>query len=90
MTATFGVYLHVPFCAARCDYCAFATWTDRHDLQDAYLEACRLDVERHVETGMPLATSVFVGGGTPSLVAPSALARVLAAIAREPGCEVTV
>jgi putative oxygen-independent coproporphyrinogen III oxidase len=80
----------VPFCAARCDYCAFATWTDRHDLQDAYLEACRLDVERHVEAGMPLATSVFVGGGTPSLVAPSALARVLAAIPRAPGCEVTV
>ena len=25
----FGVYVHIPFCAARCDYCAFATWTDR-------------------------------------------------------------
>jgi putative oxygen-independent coproporphyrinogen III oxidase len=88
--AAFGVYLHVPFCAARCDYCAFATWTDRHDLQEAYLDACRLDIERHVEEGMPAATSVFVGGGTPSLVSPSALARVLAAVPRVPGCEVTV
>jgi oxygen-independent coproporphyrinogen-3 oxidase len=80
----------VPFCAARCDYCAFATWTDRHDLQEAYLDACRLDIEGHVSSGMPAATSVFVGGGTPSLVSPSALARVLAAIPRAPGCEVTV
>ena len=39
--APFGVYLHVPFCAARCDYCSFATWTDRHHLTDAYLAACR-------------------------------------------------
>ena len=80
----------MPFCAERCDYCAFATWTDRHDLQGAYLDACRLDVERHVSSGMPAATSVFVGGGTPSLVSPSALARVVAAIPRAPECEVTV
>jgi putative oxygen-independent coproporphyrinogen III oxidase len=80
----------VPFCAVRCDYCAFATWTDRHDLQEAYLDACRLDVERHVSEGMPPATSVFLGGGTPSLVAPASLARVLGSIPRVDGCEVTV
>jgi putative oxygen-independent coproporphyrinogen III oxidase len=80
----------VPFCAARCDYCAFATWTDRHHLQGAYLEACRTDVERHVAGGMPPATSVFVGGGTPSLVPPRDLVAVLEAIPTRPGCEVTV
>jgi oxygen-independent coproporphyrinogen-3 oxidase len=86
----FGAYLHVPFCAARCDYCAFATWTDRHHLQGRYLDACRVDVERHVAAGMPPATSIFVGGGTPTLVDPDALVAVLAAIPRAPGCEVTV
>ena len=64
---TFGVYLHVPFCAARCDYCAFATWTDRAHLVDAYLRAAA-DADRLAAAGMPPATSVFVGGGTPSLV----------------------
>ncbi|MGH9233327.1 MAG: radical SAM family heme chaperone HemW, partial [Acidimicrobiales bacterium] len=80
----------MPFCAARCDYCAFATWTDRHHLQRAYLEACRRDVELAVGAGMPPATSVFVGGGTPSLVPPADLVAVLDAVPRAPGCEVTV
>jgi oxygen-independent coproporphyrinogen-3 oxidase len=86
----FGVYLHVPFCTSRCDYCAFATWTDRHHLQTDYLAACRADVERLVAGGMPPATSVFVGGGTPSLLPPSELVAVLALVPRTPGCEVTV
>ena len=89
-TTPFGVYLHVPFCAARCDYCAFATWTDRHHLQTAYLDACRRDIERHIGAGMPPATSVFVGGGTPSLVDPQRLAGVLDAIPRAAAREVTV
>jgi putative oxygen-independent coproporphyrinogen III oxidase len=80
----------VPFCSARCDYCAFATWTDRHHLQSAYLTACRRDIERRVAGGLPMATSVFVGGGTPSLVEPDRLMAVLDAVPRAPDCEVTV
>jgi oxygen-independent coproporphyrinogen-3 oxidase len=86
----FGYYIHVPFCARRCDYCAFATWTDRAELIDDYLRACRTDIERHVAAGAPPATSVFFGGGTPSLVPAAALTDVLAAIPRTPDAEVTV
>ena len=59
-------------------------------MQSAYLEACRRDVERRVAGGMPAATSVFVGGGTPSLVEPERLMAVLGAVPCAPGCEVTV
>jgi putative oxygen-independent coproporphyrinogen III oxidase len=90
VTAAFGVYLHVPFCAARCDYCSFATWTDRHHLTEAYLAACGSDADRLVAAGMPEATSVFVGGGTPTLVPPAALVAVLDRVPRAAGCEVTV
>lgn len=86
----FGVYVHIPFCASRCDYCAFATWTDRHHLTTEYLDAVRLDIERAVERGMPAATSVFVGGGTPSMVPADELMSVLAAIPLRDGAEVTV
>ncbi len=74
MTAPFGVYVHVPFCAARCDYCDFATWTDRAHLIDAYVDACVRDIERR---SLPPATSVFFGGGTPSLIDAHLLARIL-------------
>jgi putative oxygen-independent coproporphyrinogen III oxidase len=87
----FGVYVHIPFCAHRCDYCDFATWTDRAHLIDDYVDACVLDLERRVATGgVADATSVFFGGGTPSLLPAASLARILAAIPRAEGAEVTV
>ncbi len=87
MTAPFGVYVHIPFCAQRCDYCAFATWTDRHHLQQAYMAALLADVRR---TDLPPVTSVFVGGGTPTLVDPHLLAAVLRALPTVDGAEMTV
>ncbi len=71
------MYVHIPFCAHRCDYCAFATWTDRAHLVGDYLDAVQREVERAVDAGMPPADTVFVGGGTPTLVPADQLARVL-------------
>jgi oxygen-independent coproporphyrinogen-3 oxidase len=85
-----GVYVHVPFCSHRCDYCDFATWTDRAHLVDDYVDACIADVTTRVAAGQPEATSVFFGGGTPSLLAGPQLARVLDAIPRASRAEVTV
>lgn len=91
MTSMFGVYVHIPFCSRRCDYCAFATWSDRDDLQEAYLDALALDIARSAESGLlPPATSVFVGGGTPTRVDPVALATVLRKIPTAPGAEITI
>ncbi len=87
-TVPFGVYVHIPFCASRCDYCDFATWTDRAHLIDNYVDALLVDLAR--AAGRPAATSVFFGGGTPSLLPADRLLRVLDAIERAPGAEVTV
>jgi len=86
----FGVYVHVPFCASRCDYCDFATWTDRDHLIDAYVDACVADLAGRRDAGLPAATSVFFGGGTPSLIRADQLVRILDAIERADGAEVTV
>jgi len=88
--APFGVYLHLPFCASKCDYCAFATWTDRHHLTSSYLDAMRVDIERAIADGMPAATTVFVGGGTPSMVDGAALAEVIGLVPVTPDVEISV
>jgi putative oxygen-independent coproporphyrinogen III oxidase len=87
----FGFYVHVPFCAARCDYCAFATWTDRDHLMAPYAQACVTEARRAVEEErLPEATSVFFGGGTPSRLDPALLGSILDAIPRTSCAEVTV
>ena len=88
--AAFGVYVHVPFCRFRCDYCAFATYTDRDGLMARYTGACVTELGRAVDEGMPAATSVFFGGGTPSRLPADLLVRILDAVPRRPGAEVSV
>lgn len=88
--AEFGVYVHIPFCRSRCDYCAFATWTDRGHLVSAYVDAVVQEIVRASEGGMPAADTVFFGGGTPTLVDPSLIARIISAVPLAPSPEITV
>jgi oxygen-independent coproporphyrinogen-3 oxidase len=97
----FGVYVHVPFCASRCGYCDFNTYTaeelgggaGRETYADAVL--AELTLARRVLADAPPARveTVFVGGGTPTLLPPDDLARILdgidAAWGLAPGVEVT-
>ena len=87
----FGVYVHVPFCRARCDYCAFATWTDKDHLIGEYVAALHDELARRRAAGtIRTATSVFFGGGTPSRLPAGDLCSVLDAVERADGAEVTV
>ncbi len=85
----FGVYVHVPFCAHRCDYCAFATYADRDHLMDDYVNAVRAELTSYADS-VPEATSVFFGGGTPSRLSAEQLLSILDAIPRVSDAEVTV
>ena len=89
-TTAFGVYVHIPFCRKRCDYCSFATWTDRGEIVAAYVDAVVADISRAVRDGMPAADTVFFGGGTPTLIDPAHIVRILTAIPLANGVEVTV
>jgi putative oxygen-independent coproporphyrinogen III oxidase len=82
--APFGVYVHVPFCATRCGYCDFNTYTpgELATSPSTWLDAMRreLDLAAHVLGEPEPADTVFVGGGTPSLLGAAGLAAVLDAI----------
>ena len=83
-------YVHIPFCRHRCDYCAFATFTDRDHIIEKYLDAVTTEISRAVAQGMPTATSIFVGGGTPTRVPPEELIKVLSHIPTTSDAEVTI
>lgn len=82
----FGVYIHVPFCATRCGYCDFNTYTAGElgsaASPESWLDGLRaeLDLGARVLGMPPRADTVFVGGGTPSLLGPDGLAAVLDAV----------
>lgn len=91
MTKRFGVYVHIPFCAERCDYCAFVTYVGMDDLHERYARAVIAELSASQATSpIPKATSVYFGGGTPSRVAPELLGQILEVIPRTSTCEVTV
>lgn len=89
----FGVYVHVPFCAVRCGYCDFNTYTagelGSSSSPQSWLEALRseLDLAAKALDG-PLADTVFVGGGTPSLLGAGGLSDVLVAVRNSFGLRV--
>lgn len=89
----FGVYVHIPFCRHRCHYCDFNTYEGLDDLHDAYVEALIRQIQS-AESTPRTATSVFFGGGTPTLLAPKELGRILEAVddryGIQPGAEITV
>ncbi len=86
----FGIYVHVPFCATRCGYCDFNTYTagelGTSASPQSWLEGLRRELDTaagliHAGTGLvPTADTVFVGGGTPSLLGGDGLADVLGAV----------
>jgi len=95
----FGIYVHVPFCATRCGYCDFNTYTASELAGDAsspdgWLDAARREIALAARTvGDRTVETVFVGGGTPSLIGAGRLSAVLDAVRSEfrtaPGWEVT-
>ena len=99
----FGVYVHVPFCSTRCGYCDFNTYTagelGSSASPESWLEAIRAEIREAASRlagalgRAPSASTVFFGGGTPSLVGAGMLNAVLAEIRTSfgltPGAEVT-
>jgi oxygen-independent coproporphyrinogen-3 oxidase len=96
MTEPFGVYVHWPFCLAKCPYCDFNSHVRHGGIdQGDFVTAYRSEL-KHFATLAPgrIVSSVFFGGGTPSLMAPESVAAILDRIAElwpvETGAEITL
>ena len=90
-----GIYLHIPFCRSRCSYCDFATGMYESDLAERYVNSLVEEITGWSEVDSPATVNtVYFGGGTPSLLAPAQIERILKAVRdrfRVPaGAEVTI
>ncbi|MBI3806206.1 MAG: radical SAM family heme chaperone HemW [Nitrospirae bacterium] len=92
-----GLYLHIPFCRQRCDFCAFYLEIHRDDRAETFVQSLireiGLSAQQHVAAGRPI-QSVYFGGGTPTVLAATQLIAILSEIRTQitltSDCEITV
>ena len=88
-----GLYVHIPFCSSRCSYCDFATGLYQSELAERYVAALVEEIKTSRHRGASVDT-IYFGGGTPSLLAPAQLDRILATVheqfAIDPDSEITL
>ncbi len=94
-SSRFGVYVHFPYCLSKCPYCDFASVVAPHIDDERYTRAVLTELSlRAAALHGREVSSIFIGGGTPSLWQPASVARVLNAIASSlpvaGGCEITL
>ncbi len=91
-----SAYIHVPFCLKRCGYCDFSIIAGRDDLVPRFLKAIDLDISRSLEhfNLPPQLETLFIGGGTPTMLQPADLEKLLTILLRyfrlEDRAEVTI
>jgi oxygen-independent coproporphyrinogen-3 oxidase len=90
-----GVYLHIPFCRSRCSYCDFATGMYESEPAERYVNSLIEEIDRWIEIDSPaVVDTIYFGGGTPSLLAPAQIGRILNAVRNRfqvlAGAEVTI
>jgi oxygen-independent coproporphyrinogen-3 oxidase len=90
-----AVYIHWPYCESKCPYCDFNSYAKRSIGEAGYLKALLAELGYYAQqTGPRVVTSIFFGGGTPSLMAPATVAAILDEIAAlwtvSRDCEITL
>ncbi|MEE0468377.1 MAG: radical SAM family heme chaperone HemW [Blautia sp.] len=78
MKKDLGLYVHIPFCVRKCEYCDFLSWSAGEEEREQYVNALLSEIEsyRDFVKGYRVST-IFVGGGTPSVLRPKQMERIL-------------
>lgn len=89
-----GLYIHIPFCQSKCAYCDFTSYAGLNSLFATYVEALEAEMVWCAEVGVPGVDTLYIGGGTPTILPTHLLGRVLGDVRRHfhlsPQAEITV
>lgn len=91
-----SLYIHIPFCVRKCNYCDFLSAPAEEAVKEAYIQALLLEIEsyRGTELAMRMVRTIFIGGGTPSILDEEKIASVLEKIKSVFGltadCEISI
>ena len=73
----FQIYIHIPFCVRKCNYCDFLSFPAEKEIQEQYFDSLRQEILSFEDTEGREVVSVFFGGGTPSLPDPALIISTL-------------
>jgi len=81
---TSGIYIHIPFCAAKCIYCDFYSVADQDDRIDDFVNSLIFEIDRcDINVTNWKFDTIFIGGGTPSLLSAKQLERIISALQKK-------
>ena len=73
-----GIYIHIPFCIKKCDYCDFISYPNCYKMQDKYIENLLEEIEENKELLQKnFVSTIYIGGGTPSSIKPELIKKIL-------------
>ena len=75
-----SIYIHIPFCAKKCDYCDFASFAGKEKLIGAYFDALESELDGVIDKFGDRFETAFIGGGTPSFVDSALIKRIASKI----------
>lgn len=78
-TDKIGLYVHIPFCVKKCNYCDFCSYPNRTDVADKYIDAVIKEAEQYHGKGYSVDT-LYIGGGTPSLLSGEQMKRLVSGL----------
>lgn len=89
-----GVYIHIPFCKRKCSYCAFSSFSNMENEKDKYISSLINEIKDFSQTGKRNVDSIYIGGGTPSLLSKEQISTIFNTLKEsfiiENNCEITI
>lgn len=84
-----GIYVHIPFCVKKCDYCDFISYSNCFDMQEKYVEKLLEEIEENKNLlRNNFISTIYIGGGTPSAINPELIKKILNKIYDVAGIEI--